>query len=38
MRYSVFVVTATQFMVDVYGRLMGGDELGESGELRAQAA
>jgi tetratricopeptide (TPR) repeat protein len=30
MRYSVFVVTAAQFMVDVYGRLMGGDELGEA--------
>jgi hypothetical protein len=30
MRYSVFVVTAAQFMVDVYERLMHGDTLGEA--------
>ena len=30
MRYSVFVVTAAQFMVDVYERLMRGDGLGEA--------
>jgi tetratricopeptide (TPR) repeat protein len=30
MRYSVLVVTAAQFMVDVYERLLRGDELGEA--------
>jgi hypothetical protein len=30
MRYSVFVVTAAQFMADMYGRLTQGDALGEA--------